>query len=193
MQDNEAIEFNTMNELIYKHFIQSSSYSVESGAKWYEIANDHAKRLSTKYDVPTYKVAAIISALSPRNKWERNVVDAENILKHGNDATVSTFNNNKLKALKILTMTSENDVRNLFTKSLKTLSFYDNILNYRTSQRVTIDIWALRSVNYTKILTPKRYKLIESAYLNCSSELGLLPNQLQAIIWQNVRGSNNGK
>ena len=51
----------------------------------------------------------MIAALSPRNKWSRNVIDAENLIEaftrdseSAVNIKVCTFNKNKEKALKIL-------------------------------------------------------------------------------------------
>jgi len=81
------------------------------GLSWYERANQAAYRLIRQYEKISFAQAAgVIAALSPRNKWERNLIDAENLIAAfvtaGTEAAaevkVCTFSSNKRKALKIL-------------------------------------------------------------------------------------------
>ena len=46
------------------------------GKAWYKEAQKFTKYLSKKYNVDRYIVAAVLSILSPNNKWERNKQDA---------------------------------------------------------------------------------------------------------------------
>lgn len=81
------------------------------GMSWYERANTAAYRLIDQYEkINFYQAAGVISALSPRNKWHRNLIDAENLiaafvgagLEAASEVKCCTFNANKKKALKIL-------------------------------------------------------------------------------------------
>ena len=43
------------------------------GLLWYDNAQTAAHYIAVRYDVPVYLVVAVIAALSPNNKWSRNV------------------------------------------------------------------------------------------------------------------------
>ena len=85
----------------------------QQGESWYADAYDFALQLSGEYNVGRLIVSGVIAALSPRNRWERNMQDAENMVKAAAagatfddlmDIKVCTFKNNKIKAAKILTL-----------------------------------------------------------------------------------------
>lgn len=89
------------------------------GGSWYERANQAAYRLIDQYEKITFAQAAgVIAALSPRNKWDRNLIDAENLIAAfvtaGTEAAaeikVCTFGSNKNKALKILELPLGSDL-----------------------------------------------------------------------------------
>ena len=50
------------------------------GANWYESAHKIALNLADNYGLTLQTAAGVIAALSPRNKWTRNVIDAENLI-----------------------------------------------------------------------------------------------------------------
>ena len=75
--------------------------------RWYEDAHSFARDLAERYGTSVNTAAAVIAALSPRNAWERNKVDAVTIfegLRQGllpQDLSCATFNKNKEKAYAI--------------------------------------------------------------------------------------------
>ena len=98
-------------EIVAK-FPLATSQEVQLGCDWYRSAFQIADRISDKYGLPTETVAGVIAALSPNNRWERNIIDAENIIKcwaaGGTDedvlaVTCCTYSTMKQKALDILT------------------------------------------------------------------------------------------
>ena len=52
-------------------FNNATNEQINQGIEWYEIANKEANKIAKKYNLEVYKVAQVISALSPRNKWEQ--------------------------------------------------------------------------------------------------------------------------
>ena len=98
-------------EIVAK-FTLATSQEVQLGCDWYRSAFQIADRISDKYGLPTETVAGVIAALSPNNRWERNIIDAENIIKcwaaGGTDedvlaVTCCPYSTMKQKALDILT------------------------------------------------------------------------------------------
>ena len=96
------------------------------GKNWYERANQAAYRLIDQYEKINFSQAAgVIAALSPRNKWERNLIDAENLIAAfvaaGAEAAakvkVCTFNSNKKKALKILELSFDSNIDEVLESS----------------------------------------------------------------------------
>lgn len=148
---------------------------IKEGMGWYREANRYCWSLSRKYGVPMPSVVGALAALSPRNKWERNKADVESLLLSP-DAAVGTFGANKKRALQCLSTPSP---RALLT-GRKVRSFYDNILHYNAITVVTVDVWMGRIWD----LEPtKGYDVVEEQVKHYAASMGILPHQLQAILW----------
>ena len=103
-------------EIVAK-FTLATSQEVQLGVDWYASAHNIAGRIAAKYQLRASKpcielVAGVIAALSPNNRWERNIIDAEAIIKcwaAGGTRTdmlnvkVCTYGKMKQKAIDILT------------------------------------------------------------------------------------------
>ncbi len=178
-----------INNNIDLYFEASTAQEKLIGINWYKDANKITKDLANKYNTSAFIVAGVISALSPRNKWEQNIKDAEKVLKAvgegltPEDIKVCTFHKNKYKAFAI----AKGEI-SITDKSLKTFSFVHNI-SYLDAERVTVDIWALRAV-FNKTINIKSasigrlaYKQIEEVFINKAYDLGLKGYELQAILW----------
>lgn len=181
------------NLLHFYNEVKDDQDLVSQGEAWYLQANIWCERVAVNYGISTYKVASVLSALSPRNKWERNKVDAEAVIKtwrkggSPNDIKVCTFTSNKQKAFDIL-----NSVAEIEPKSLKTRAFLLNIA-YLDTEAVTIDVWHLRAcfdrMIVPKSLTPKIYDQLQKLTIKLAKERGLRGYEFQAIVWGAVRGS----
>ena len=99
-------------EIVAK-FTLATSQEVQLGCDWYPSALSIAARIGEKYDLSAQIVAGVIAALSPNNRWERNIIDAENIIKcwaAGGTRSdllavkVCTYGKMKEKAIDILTL-----------------------------------------------------------------------------------------
>jgi hypothetical protein len=175
------------------HFNMASDAQIKSGRAWYAEAHKICDNLSSDMFPPEI-VAGVIAALSPRNKWERNILDAEAVLEAvrggvaPEDIKVCTFNTNKFKAFEIAKGNKIID-----ETSKKTHAFIRNIADLDTDY-VTIDVWHLRACFGKTIetgLTALRYDLIESITLDEAKRVGLKGYEYQAIIWEVVRELNN--
>ena len=88
----------------------ASAAETAGGLTWYQQANQVAITLADRYEIKEEQAAGVIAALSPRNKWERNLIDAENLIaayvaggaEACEDVKVCTFGANKAKAVRIL-------------------------------------------------------------------------------------------
>lgn len=162
----------------------------QEGMQWYKTANQICIDMGKQLDYDPAVVAQVISALSPRNKWERNIIDTRTVLKAVNegkspeDVKVSTFHSNKNKAFEIA-----RGERGIDQASPKTYSFVKNIAELDAS-KVTIDVWHLRACFGKTIesgLTPLRYKQLEQLTLKCAEMVGIRGYEFQAIVWGIVR------
>jgi hypothetical protein len=157
---------------------------------WYFDVNDYCKTLSETYNVPLVKVAGILSALSPNTTFAHNIKSLEAFLRTKGNCKVTTFNSQKNKALTILNShdnISIDEVKSIL-KGLKTQAFFDNIVRPETSQDVTIDLWMIRWAKIDGSLTPKKYNETANKIKNLAKSLNLLPHQVQAKLWVDIRG-----
>ena len=97
-------------EIVAK-FTLATSQEVQLGCDWYRSALNIAGRIADRYDMRIETVAGVIAALSPNNRWERNIIDAEALIKvwaaGGSDADIlavkcCTYPLMRQKALDIL-------------------------------------------------------------------------------------------
>jgi len=180
----------TVNEYkvdLFEQWMKSTPKQKKEGRSWYGRANRICNRISKETDTPLYKVVGILAALSPSNKWDRNVLDTKNFIETGGDCKVCTYTTNKDKAYEILTNTTGKQSVLKILNGPKTTAFFTNILHPRTGGAVTVDRWALRSVQEGE-RTPivQKRKIIEAHQL-AASELGIKPHELQATVWLQVK------
>ena len=165
------------------------------GLLWYSDAQKAAYNIAVKYDIAVFIVVAVISALSPNNKWTRNIVNADALIGafmrgDGIDAVkVSTYHKMKQKAWDILAARPDYDGAKTMLKGQKITSFFMDIMG---EFNVTIDGHA-RNIAYGERvgLTDDRtnigvreYRALQAAYEEAARRVGLMPYQLQAITWR---------
>ncbi len=173
---------------------QASEAARENGMSWYDDAYKWSMFKADQYDVEVDVVAAIISALSPRNEWSRNLHDTDKLLmcyERGDDGPElvksATFGKNVMKAWRV----RHTGDASLVMTSPKTRAFVDNI-TWPKSQEVTVDTWAYRIAEGdlqlpAKGLNEKRYQVYAEAYKNAAAKVELRPCELQAITWVEAR------
>lgn len=168
---------------IEKVLLLANTKEVNQGVTWYGRAREFCEEVASKYNLPIWKVALMVSALSPRNKWSRNKLDTISVIRHGLDASCATFNANKVKACKIFHAASLKEGLEILGNGLKTRAFFMNIYNYN-SNKVCVDSWACRIAKLGKDTpTKKQYRELEKAYKIVADKYGHLPMDIQAITW----------
>ena len=208
-----------MIENIKGVYYLSKAYEKKHGEIWYKVANKSCGAIAKKTQMHSAIVVGVLSALSPNNKWERNIIDTENIcMAYKSDipldeVKVCTYNANKQKAIKILgildkgSMDLENDIREILNGN-KVKAFFKCIHNYETNKTtVCIDGHAKAiyigekfalSSNSSNV-TNKQYRIISQAYIDATKEINesegtsYLPYQIQAITWVAWRRIHNIK
>ena len=168
---------------------------IKHGMTWYLNANLYCKKISDELDIPLHIVVGVMSALSPNNKYERNIIDAHYLCKtflDGNDMDsikVSTYHNMKKKAWHILEQMPTYEETITILNGRKIISFFKNIMGDETE--ITIDGHA-RNIYYNDrqgLTTPNtnikklEYQDIQKAYQRASKKIGIKAYELQAITW----------
>ena len=176
-------------------FNNASEQDYKDGLIWYQTAHDIVKNLGLKYKYEPLVVAHVLSMLSPRNKWERNIFDTEQVLKAVNEGKgpdsikVCTFNNNKIKAFEYAQgIRSEID----YSTSPKTHSFVKNIAELNENF-VTVDVWHTRAA-FDKMVVPtslssSNYNDIRDITIKNAKKHNITPYQYQAIVWCSIRNN----
>ena len=168
---------------------------IKHGLTWYVNAHADCKKIAIELDLPIHIVIGVTSALSPNNKWERNIVNAKDLCKafiDGQDMDsikVSTYHKMKQKAWHILETMPTYDETITILNGKKIVSFFRNISGDETD--ITIDGHA-RNIYYNDrqgLTAPNsnvgklEYAKIQKAYQRASKKLGIKAYELQAITW----------
>ena len=113
---------------------------VRDGIVWYANAQQQARTLATNYGLPLEVVVGVIAALSPNNKWDRNVTNAQDMIHaylNGDDIDsfkVSTYHTMKRKAWSILEAGADqepqpaNDWVKVILNGRKIVAFFECIM-----------------------------------------------------------------
>ena len=170
----------------------------QQGQSWYARALQFAVNLSSLYDIETTTIVGVIASLSPRNRWERNMQDAESMVKVAANGgkyqdlmniKVCTFKTGKEKAVRILTdKVSDRDELLAILKGPKLCEFFNCILG--DSGDVCIDghaysIWIGDRVTLANVpsIGKKLRQTIKADYQQAAQSLGVQPHVVQAITW----------
>ena len=105
------------------------------GMEWYNRANRVAADIASEHGISLETAAGVIAALSPNNRWERNIVDAENVIRafsiggseEAENVKVCTYGKMRTKAIQILEATSIVDHASILN-GRKITAFYECII-----------------------------------------------------------------
>lgn len=173
----------------------ASAAETAGGLSWYQEANRVAVTLADRYEIAEETAAGVIAALSPRNKWDRNLIDAENIIaayvaggaEACEDVKVCTFGANKQKAIEILLWNAGERAALDILSGPKLQEFYSCILG---RDDVCIDghaysIWFGDRVTLAKVpsIGKKLREQIKKDYLAVAKKNNLKGYEVQAITW----------
>jgi hypothetical protein len=186
----------------------ASQADILAGIEWYARALRFARMLVQAYDGLTLgQAVGVIAALSPNNKWTRNCIDAEAMIKAWHSGAdpftvkVCTFNPNKAKAVAILALTAddlETDTIAEILNGRKVVAFYRSIMG--DPDAVCVDghayaVWIGERVPTTQ--TPsigvklyadiaRAYQLVAKRSFNLCG-VTLSATQVQAVTWVTYR------
>jgi hypothetical protein len=180
--------------------MDATSGEIEYGKQWYSLAYAIANRISLEYGLNTETVTAVIAALSPSNKWERNIKDAENVvaaymLGSKDDALkvkVCTYGKNLTKAVAILE-SYHCDYESILSGP-KVIEFYHSILG--ANDDVCVDghaysVWfgerltmkEVPSIGVKLRRTIKADYIAATQFINDNQDEVFTPCQIQATTW----------
>jgi len=168
----------------------------QDGISWYPAAKAIAVKLAERYSIPAAQAVGVIAALSPRNRWERNIQDADALIaayvaggaEQAQLTKVCTFGANKAKAIKILESGLETLPTALDVLSGPKLREFASCIAGLAD--VCIDghafcIWAANRTGLKDVpaIGVKLRREIKADYATAADELGMTAAALQAITW----------
>lgn len=162
------------------------------GAQWYPVAHDLAEMISGG-DVR--KGAGVIAALSANKSWSENVKLSTRAFASGK-ATGHT----KVTLTKATRIMNGEDPTTLLPMGLKTGNFYRSIIDPTDPEPVCVDrhahdvaVGRIYGEEERGLSSKGRYAAIADAYRRAAKVLGMVPSELQAIVWvahvENLRGT----
>jgi len=188
---------------------QATPDEKRDGVVWYAEALASCMNISNDTSVPLHIVVGVCAALSPNNKWDRNVQNARDLIvafingDYIDSVKVSTYHAMKRKAWGILEAMPDHDGVIALLNGQKIVSFYRNIMGDDTC---TIDGHA-RNIYYAKRegltsdksnVGKREYAEIQAAYVKAGKKVRLNGRplkafEMQAITWVAWRRMHNIK
>ena len=176
---------------------KSDAMDQSDGMKAYIRYHDLFAKMAHEYKVTIEQAVGVFAALSPNNDYLNNLRGARTLLHwHGYRhpdhlpfVNVGTFHHAKERAIRVL----RGEPFLSFSKGLKTRNFYKNIVDPTDPMPVTIDghiYWAAvgdrdgqKQTMTNAKLSAAEYHKIAKAIRQLARQIGVLPNQVQAMIW----------
>jgi len=178
----KAAAYLAQARLLYESAGQTARHE---GWHWYFREHKEASRLAEHTGHSLAVVCACLAVLSPRCQWRRVKKACELLLEGQNPPGV--FAHNLAKATRILATGCTDLIQP--HEAPKTWAFWQNLWRPNDPEPVTLDSWMLRSHGLSARTNLCSYQALSSAYRRLAPELGLLPNQLQAIVWLHAKAT----
>lgn len=178
---------------IMKTLAQATETECIDGAAWYTVAKHEAQKIADRYELPLHIVVGVVAALSPTNKWERNVIDADALCAAyvGGDymesVKVCTYKTMKEKAWGILSSNGDREATRGMLKGPKITDFFDCILGVDTC---VIDghAWCIangerRTMQEVPNIGKALRESLQQAYRDVGKQADLPAYVVQAVTW----------
>lgn len=179
---------------ILQVFVQATPDEIDQGRQWYTDALKSAQAIADKHELPLHIVVGVVAALSPTNKWKRNLVDADNMCEvfvsggYVEDCAPCTYKKMRDKAWSILEeMPSDAVVVANILKGPKITDFFWCILGHDTC---VIDghAWCIanadrRTMQEVPSIGKGLRQELQEAYSVAAHQAGLTAYEMQAITW----------
>lgn len=168
----------TLAARIIRVYNRATEAERDAGANWYAHAHHVALSLSDISGVGLHAAAAVISHLSPRTSWRRNVEGATALLARSERST-GIIGRNYNNAVDCVDHPNPLDT----FSGKKTQRFFVNITG--NWDVVTVDVWAARVAGVTEKQLQRVgvYEAVEAAYRRAARIKGVEPAVMQATTW----------
>lgn len=164
---------------------QALPNELDSGKVWYSEAHAYAVSLSEEFGIELSKVCGVIASLSPLKEWGLNKRITKQFLQGKRNV------HTKLQVRKAEWILEGKDIETCLG-GLKTINFYRNILNPIDKSWVTIDSHMHWMYKEYPSLTPKKYNLIKSDFINYANQTNQIGCQVQACAWLVIKRIKHG-
>jgi len=194
-------------ENIIRIYDMATPEEKRDGVVWYAVALADCNRIAIDNGVPLHIVVGVCAALSPNNKWDRNIVNTSDMVQafiNGEDMDsfkVSTYHAMKRKAWGILeAMPSSDEEVMTILNGQKIISFFRNIMGHDTC---TIDGHA-RNIAYgvregltgSISIGKKEYAALQDEYVKAGKKKRINGRALKAfemqaitwVVWRRIHG-----
>jgi hypothetical protein len=175
-------------------FKRANAQEITDGQLWYMDARQEAQEIADSHNLALSTVVGVIAALSPTNKWERNVIDANNICaafvagEYQESVKVCTYNTMRNKAWGILEQAvTDVDAIATMLKGPKITDFFLCIMGQDTC---VIDghAWGIANAERRNMQDVpnigKRLRIaLQEAYVKAGAQEGLTAYEMQAVTW----------
>ena len=174
----------------------ASAQEIADGMAWYGVAKSIAIVLADSYGITTAQAVGVLAALSPRNKWSRNVVDAEALIsayvaagsEQARLTKVCTFGANKEKGIKILESSAETIPTILEILSGPKLREFASCIAGLPDCCIDGHAWCIwqgSKVGLADVpaIGVKLRREIKADYAQAAADLGISASEVQAITW----------
>jgi hypothetical protein len=183
---------------------RANADEIRAGMRWYrdelslvqrqvkQIVKSKSKNERDGLRTDRRTVAGVIAALSPQKSWHVNVHSVLAVYEHGKYSHTGVQN---AKAMRIMAAEDPLDV----LSGPKELAFFMCFYKHESTRRVVIDghayaAWMGEWINTTDARVTKRLSILaERDYQEAAEIMGLLPHQIQAIVWLAWRRIHNSK
>lgn len=160
--------------------MRASVRDIELASRWYHEAFMVAMEVADNMSIPLENAAAIVSAFSPRQRWDINVRQA---LAFSRGEDVKGLTNNLTMAANAVELGFD------ALKGQKTNAFARAIAG--DDNAVVIDVWMCRAASLpTESPNKTQYAFVSDAIRDAAALFGITPRTAQALIWIVVRGGH---
>lgn len=157
----------------------------EAGAGWYEQARKIADVIADSTGIDAERIVFAIAALSPRNPWRWNVMDAYSFASAAAEGrampTATTFKRNQIAAWACVSAYSRDPWA---TAAPKVRAFVRCIMG--DTEAVVVDTWAARIATGGQrdaVRNDAQYLAVAAAYRQAAMLVGESASTTQAITW----------
>ena len=180
---------------INKVFKLATQAELAHGLEWYKAAKAACQAMADTCELPLAVVVGVVAALSPTNRWERNLIDADNMLStftsggYVEDTAPCTYKTMRDKAWEILEDGIAQDADDI-AKTLNGPKITDFFWCIMGADVCVIDghAWCIanadrRTMQEVPSIGKKLRRELQAAYSKAGKRHGMTAFEMQAVTW----------